>query len=582
MKKLYAILFGCFFLLASCAKIVVPVGGPRDTTPPSVTKVIPENGSVHFNGKQIKITFDEFVELNNPLENAIFSPPLQETPEFLLTNKSLTIKLKDSLKSNMTYNIVFSDCIKDFTEGNKLSYYHYTFSTGDQVDSFYLNGVVTNAQTLEAESGCFVFLYDEDIDSLPMTTRPIYVTKAQSDGRFIFENIAEKDYKVFALKDINSNLLYDLSGEGIAFNEQMVKAKKMTPPDTSAAKADTDSVQVKGKSSSRRMMHDSTEVKMLFFVPADTVQKLVKITSPQKGKYVFNYKLPIYSFEPEVLDGKTLPEHYEVKGELGDTVIWYMKTMVTDTIRFVVHPSEDMTDTLTITPFKKAKGQNRAARGARKAEEKPSGMQITSSNEGDLYKPLTLHFPYPIRPVDSFEVTLFSRKKSNRDTITQKLSIPDTFVMSLPVPFKLEEKVPYTLFIRDSVFYGYDGAVNDTLKIQFTTKSEKDYGNLTMQYIPDKADMDYVVLLLGRKDAVIKKDIIKGTSSINYNNLEPGQYKIKVIEDRNRNGRWDTGSYYKKEQPEAIFFFNKGIDIKGYWDLEETFDFKEVRKELIH
>lgn len=580
MKKLYWIFLGCFILLASCAKIVVPTGGPRDTTPPKVTKVSPENGSVHFNGKQIKITFDEYVELNNPLENAIFSPPLQENPEFILSNKTLTIKLKDTLKSNMTYNIVFSDCIKDFTEGNKLSYYHYTFSTGDQVDSFYVGGVVTNAQTLEAEAGCFVFLYDEDIDSLPMTTRPTYVTKTQSDGRFIFENIAEKKYKIFALKDLNGNLLYDLSGEGIAFQEELVKAQKMTAPDTTTKKADTDSVQVKRKSTSRRAVRDSNTVKLQFFVPADTVQKLIKATSPQKGIYVFNYKLPIYSFEPEVLDGKALPEHYEARGEVGDTIIWYMKTMVNDTIRFVVHPAENLSDTLTIMPFKKAKSQGQSrARGARKAEEKSAGMQITTSNEGDLYKPLTLHFPYPIRPVESFEATLFSRKKSNRDTVTQMMSVPDAFVMSLPVSFKMEEKVPYTLFIRDSVFFGYDGSVNDTLKIQFTTKSEKDYGNLTMQYIPDKVDMDYIVLLLGRKDAVIKKDIIRGISSVNYNNLEPGKYKIKVIEDRNRNGRWDTGSYYKKEQPEAIFFFNKEIDIKGYWDLEETFDFKEVRKE---
>ena len=92
----------CLLLLASCAKIVVPTGGPRDVTPPSVSKVEPPSGTTNFNAKQIKISFDEFVELNNPLDNAIFSPPLTENPEFIVSSKTLIVKLKDTLQSNRT------------------------------------------------------------------------------------------------------------------------------------------------------------------------------------------------------------------------------------------------------------------------------------------------------------------------------------------------------------------------------------------------------------------------------------------------------------------------------------------------
>ena len=172
---------------------------------------------------------------------------------------------------------------------------------------------------------------------------------------------------------------------------------------------------------------------------------------------------------------------------------------------------------------------------------------------------------------------LVARKKSGNDTTRKSFSVPDAFVMSLPLPFKLEEKVPYTLLIRDSIFYGYDGLVNDTIEVQFTTKSEKDYGNLAINYVPDQPGMSYVVELLGVKDAVIQKNIITGQQTVTYDNLIPGSYKIRVVEDRNRNGRWDTGNYFKKEQPEVIFFFNKPLEIRGFWDLEETFDFKEVR-----
>ena len=562
----------CLLLLAGCAKIVVPTGGPRDVTPPSVTKVEPASGTTNFNAKQIKISFDEYVELNSPLDNAIFSPPLNQPPEYILSGKNLIIKLKDTLQSNRTYNIVFSDCIKDFTEGNKLGYYHYTFSTGDQVDSFFLRGQLTNAETLKPESGCFVFLYANDVDTLPMTTRPDYITKTGSDGGFIFNNIGEGDYKIFALKDMNSNLLYDMSGEGIAFSTELAVAQKMLPPDTTTVQQ-TDSMQVKTKSAARTAKRDSTAISLQFFVPADTVQKKYKATNTQKGVYQFPYSLPLFSFEPEVIE-KALPEHFVVKSELGDTITWYMKSPLTDTVRFVVQPTENSYDTLTVMPFKKSKS---AGRARQRGTEQAQGLTVTTLNEGDLYKPLTLRFSYPIKPVDSFEAMLIARKKSGNDTVVKTFSVPDEFVMSLPLPFKLEEKVPYTLLIRDSVFFGYDGLVNDTLKVQFTTKSEKDYGNLTINYVPDQPGLSYIVMLLGAKDAVKQKDVITGPQTISYNNLQPGNYRIKVIEDRNRNGRWDTGNYFTKEQPETIFFFAKPIDIRGFWDLEETFDFKEVR-----
>lgn len=563
----------CLLLLSGCAKMVVPTGGPRDVTPPSVIGVDPVSGSINFNAKQIKITFDEFVELNSPTDNAIFSPPLKHNPEFILTGKTLTVKLKDTLLSNRTYNIIFSDCIKDFTEGNKLSYYHYTFSTGNQVDSFSLHGQLINAETLKPEPGCLVFLYSSDIDSLPMTSRPDYISKSGSDGSFVFNNIAENNYKIFALKDMNSNLLYDMGGEGIAFETELVQAKKMLPPDTVSALS-ADSAQAGQVAPENLIRQDSACIKLQFFIPIDTIQKLLKINNVQKGVYSFQYKRPVYSFIPEVLKDAVLPDYFETKSLSGDTVTWYMKSTLSDTVRFVVQPEEGRFDTLMVTPFKKSKSQSR---GRQRATVTSPSLTVSASHEGDLYRPLVLHFSYPIKPVDSFDATLIARKKSGNDTIVKTFSVPDTFVMAISLPFKVEEKVPYTLIIRDSVFYGYDGLVNDTVSVQFTTKSEKDYGNLTINYVSDKPGMSYIVNLLGAKDAVIQKNILTGSQTISYTNLTPGSYRIKVVEDRNKNGVWDTGNYFTKEQPETIFFFNKPIEIRGFWDLEEDFDFKEVR-----
>ena len=212
-RWLYPILCTVVLLLSGCAKVVMPTGGPRDTEPAKMLKEDPPSGSVSFSESQIKITFDEFFTLNNPTENILISPPMATAPKYLINGKTLVIKLEDTLHPNTTYNMVFSDCIKDYHEGNTLSYYHYSFSTGPSIDSFSIRGKVLDAATLEGAKDFLVMLYHQDVDSLPFSTLPDYITKSLSNGSFTFDNIAAGNYKLFALKDINANMLYDLPNE---------------------------------------------------------------------------------------------------------------------------------------------------------------------------------------------------------------------------------------------------------------------------------------------------------------------------------------------------------------------------------
>ena len=197
-------------LMSGCAKIVTPTGGPKDSTPPKIIKITPENQTVHFNERQIRIYFDEYVTLNNPNENVLISPPMATKPSYTIKGKSLIVKFKDTLHANTTYNMVFANCLKDYREGNPLSLFHYSFSTGDSLDNYMIRGNILSARTLAPASDLFVMLYKSFEDSLPLTTIPDYVTKTQSDGSFLFQNITKGEYKIFALKDINSDLIFNL------------------------------------------------------------------------------------------------------------------------------------------------------------------------------------------------------------------------------------------------------------------------------------------------------------------------------------------------------------------------------------
>ena len=143
-------------------------------------------------------------------------------------------------------------------------------------------------------------------------------------------------------------------------------------------------------------------------------------------------------------------------------------------------------------------------------------------------------------------------------------------MLEMLLPREVTEKKSYSVMIPDSVFFGYNGLTNDTLKVQFSTKSIKDYGTLIMNYqIPD--DGKAYVATLWYKDNILQEDILKSSKTITYQFLNPDTYRVSVFCDENGNGRWDPGDYRLKRQPEKMFAFPRNISIRAYWDSEETF-----------
>lgn len=560
MKKRVGLFLFLTFLLAGCAKIVLPVGGPKDTTPPKIVKESPANHSTAFDSKNIKITFDEFVVLNNPNQTVIVSPPLQEKPELSISNKSVIIKLPDSLQKSTTYSIAFSETIKDFTEGNPLPIYTYVFSTGNHIDSFMLSGTLKDAVSLGAAKNVCVLLYEQDIDSLPLSVRPTYLTKTNGNGKFTFNNIKPGSYKIFALNDINNNLIYDLPTESIAFLPAPVEAWIQPATDTSEGN--------KKSERNRQTSNDEQEVQLSLFTERDSNQVLSKYINTTENLYVFPYKTDFKSFSARHLGGQEL-NYFQIFSNGQDSVYWYLKEAITDTAHYEFTVDGLHLDTVKITPFKKnAKGM-----GSRRRTNEKNVLSVSLSNKENIYHPLTLHFSYPVKP-GQFDITICKILKSGNDTIVKTVQIPDSFVRSLPIDFNFEEKLPYSVFIRDSVIWGYNGLTNDSIKVRFTTKTEKDYGNLLINYSVADPSCQYIVYLLNNKGNIIQQNIVSSNQPITYAHLDPGSYKIKVVKDRNNNGRWDTGNYKLKIQPEEIFFFDKPINIRGYWDIEEDFELK--------
>jgi len=59
--------------------------------------------------------------------------------------------------------------------------------------------------------------------------------------------------------------------------------------------------------------------------------------------------------------------------------------------------------------------------------------------------------------------------------------------------------------------------------------------------------------------------------------LNPGtKYYIRMLNDRNGNGIWDTGNFALDIQPEEVYYFPKVWEMKANFEFEETWNIHEV------
>ncbi len=547
LRQIIPFLIGILLLLGGCAKVVTPVGGPKDTTPPKVIKEQPAKQSVNFSEKKIIITMDEYFTLNNTTSNVLVSPPFKHAAEYSTKGKNLIIKIKDTLRENATYNIVFSNCIQDYNEGNVLSLYHYSFSTGSYIDSCMLRGRVQHAQTQEKGEDYVVMLYLQEADSLPLTTLPDYITKTNKEGQFSFENITDGDYKIFALKDINGNYLYDLPNESIAYLDQRVLSYPAPTKDsTGQTVADT--------------LHN--DLLLYSFEVQDSVPKLMRYENPEAGLYRFPFSKAVQHLE--VVPLSEGPSYFQIWNTHRDTLIWYFKSLDFDSLKYQF-TADGKRDTVFLKSYKSMSGGSSSGRGSSSRKSVPS-LSTKFLNEGDCYKPLTLHFGYPIQPTDTFVAIL----QSKNDTVLVPLAVPDTLVMDLPIPLSLETKKSYTFILPDSIFTGYNGLSHDTLKSSFTYKSEKEYGNIILHYSLDSAITYPIIVRLMSGTKLVQEDMLTHDVTITYAHLTPATYQIIFIHDKNGNGLWDSGDYRRKVQPELTETFEKNISVRAFWDVEES------------
>ncbi|MGD0710287.1 MAG: Ig-like domain-containing protein [Bacteroidales bacterium] len=552
MKGFFQKYWFCFFILfiGACANIVSPSGGPVDKTPPKVIKTIPEINSKNFKGKSIRIEFDKFIKLNDVSNQLIVSPYMKDLPDLKIRRKSILVEFKDTLKSNITYSLSFGKSISDNTENNVLNNYRFVFSTGNTIDSLTLKGVVKNSFSLKPESDAAVMLYKSNYDSVPYKELPYYITKTDENGAFAFTNIRNDSYKIFVLTSKTGDYHY-MPGEKIAFLDSLV-----TPLAIDTIKADS--------------IKNNFAYKLFLFEEEPSQQKMLKASATRYGKLVIIFRKPVENLSLIPL-AQNIPADWNLLDEnkTKDTITVWLKNPDMDSLTLQISDNHIILDTAKLTLAKKSTGKTR---GKKAEDTKHIGLRANASTNStfDFFKTLLINASTPISDYYFNKIIL----TENKDTIKPIFSFNDSIRRIICVNYKWKEETNYTLFIPPGTFKDMFEALNDTLKLSFKTTATKNYGNIKLKLNAAKIGHNLIVqLVTDDGDMVVQEKVLSSVEIINFLDVNPGNYKIRIIYDANNNKKWDTGNYLKKTQPEKVIYYPSPISLKANWDLDLDWEF---------
>jgi len=272
------ILLGCIIIklaaLSSCANIIPPGGGPRDSLPPRLIGAFPKDSAINVTAKNITLTFDEYVTLQGVQENLIVSPTLKNIPLVDYKLRNVTIKIKDSLEPNTTYSLDFGESIRDVNEGNIARGITYVFSTGNTIDYNTYSGKVLLAESGKTDSSLIVVLYKNLSDTAIAKLSPRYYTRINGKGEFMFHNLPPGNFAAYVVPGINNyRRRYDDSTQLFAFRNGPITIQTNTPHDTFFAYQEFKRIEKSVNNSSVKLLPGKEDKRLRYSIELDNGQQ---------------------------------------------------------------------------------------------------------------------------------------------------------------------------------------------------------------------------------------------------------------------------------------------------------------------
>ena len=584
------LVLGAMMFPSGCANTTTPpTGGPKDTIPPVLVKTAPLPGTVNVptHKTQIKFTFDEYVVVKEP-NNIFLSPPLEKNPKYKISGKSIIVSFESDLDSNTTYTLDITGAIADNNEGNKYEGFTLVFSTGSQIDSMCMTGLVQDCNTLKPIAGATVLLYKDHADSAIFLHRPDAAAKTDEWGFFSLRNIKDTLYRVYAIRDANNNNIYEPDQESVAFldkpfrpatvyNDSLYELKKFNMKDTAlclARKTDVELNVFREKPSKQFIVKKERvgprTAYLTFMAPEANIHSM-KIKGLPAEKLISQFNPQKDSLELWVNDQRKMPDTLHL-------LINYDKT---DTLGQLVPTDE----TVKLAFDKKVRAE------MQKSSQKNIKHEDTIAVFKGEVDPTTveqygfrLEFKYPLiqEAWDSLRFRSVNPRQQEKKESFKVTRDPDNLRLYTVMPVeKLQDGYEYFLKIPYRKFRDVNGFYNDSTELKVSLPKDEKLSTILLEM--SKVKSRYIIDLLSEKrDKVIRSFIIDSDQTVVFPYVKAGKYCIRITEDRNGNGLVDTGVLLDHRQPEKVMFFKIKdqflIDIPERTEYEQKIDLEELFK----
>jgi uncharacterized protein (DUF2141 family) len=524
-------------IISGCAKRGSPTGGPIDSIPPILVNASPKLNSINFDSEEIRLTFDEFVKLDKVSDQLIISPPLDkssyEVKPLSGVTKKVFLKFIDSLETETTYTINFGNSIKDNNEGNPLTFFNYTFSTGETIDSLYIKGNISDAFNEETDDYVSIHLYRIDSvfnDSIIFKNRPTYISNSLDSTSYQFQNLKEGKYLIIALKDIDDNYFFDPFYDKIGFIDSLITLPKDSLIDFKLFKEETTLIWDKPH------FINSEKIGFGYYGKLDLKNIKIESSIPDSINYTYTKEID------------------------KDTLIFWLSQNSFDSLNFNL--IEKDTTKLTTIKFDRARDtlidslsiSAKTANVLKLKETFKLSSNIPLKNITDSL--------ITIRDIDSLIVPFTSSINDNLDQID--------------IEFEVSPSDNYRVFILPKAINDIRGVSNDTLQYNFVSQSLEDYGNVYLDVIRNSTSKFILQMIDSNGDVIREFKNVNQDTTYNFDYIRPGKYTFRLIEDTNNNDIWDTGNYLKKIKPESVYYFLNELEVRANWDLNETFNLNQI------
>lgn len=602
MKYLHCLTGLLILFLIACANPGSgPDGGPYDETPPKIVSMMPALGATGQKEKKITITFDELIKIEKAQEKITVSPPQLEAPDIKVNGRHITVKFNDTLKSNTTYTIDFSDAIVDNNEGNPLGQFTYYCSTGTNLDTMEVSGHVLNAQDHEPIKGILVGLHS-NMNDTAFTSQPFdRVARTNSRGYFSIKGIAPGSYRIFALGDVDGDFKYT-RGEQLAFSHDTIVPSSFMDVRNDTLWADTVRIDTIRQVNYTHFMPDN--LVLLAFKEKNISRQLLKYS--RSPEYFQTYFTAPSVYVP-VVKGLNFDERGKIienRSPGNDTITYWLcdSTLIQNdslSVAYTYEATDDSTgvnsmrtDTLTLIPrLKYAQRKKFADEEYEKWEKKRAkrhkhgdysqevypvpALDVRYDMPMELAPDCNLHFTLkePAKSIDTAAIHLYLQEDSLYNKVPYRLERDSLSLLHYTLRSAWRPKQQYVINIDSAAITGISGRVCKAYDMKFGIAAMETFGSLFL-IIPDADSTTTVQLMKGGETPYKQQKTVDKRVDFFY--LVPGDYYIRAFNDRNGNGIWDPGDFEKGMMAEEVYYFPSEILVRANWDIEQTWNMRAL------